>query len=193
MKRVCVFCGSRPGARPEYLAAARATGRALAEQGLELVYGGAKVGLMGAVADAALAAGARVTGVIPGVVADLEVAHTGLTELRRVSSMHERKQQMADLSDGFIALPGGIGTFEEFCEIMTWGYLGMHSKPCGLLNAAGYYDKFLEFFDHARAEGFMADVVRRAVLVGRTPEELLEKMRAYRPEPGARVLSKETR
>lgn len=177
MKRVCVFCGSNPGKRPEYLAAAKGLGQLLARSGLGLVYGGASVGLMGAVADAALAAGGEVVGVIPQVIVDREVAHKGLTKLERVSSMHERKQRMADLSDAFIALPGGIGTFEEFCEIVTWGYLGMHKKPCGFLNVAGYYDRFLSVFDHAVDEGFMKPESRALVVAAPTVEELLEKFR----------------
>jgi uncharacterized protein (TIGR00730 family) len=180
VKRVCVFCGSNPGKRSDYLAAAERLGTLLAKRGLGLVYGGASVGLMGAVADAALAAGGKVVGVIPQVIVDREVAHTGLSDLRRVGSMHERKQQMADLSDAFIALPGGIGTFEEFCEIVTWGYLGMHRKPCGLLNVAGYYDRLLSVFDHAVDEGFMKPESRALVLSAPTAEELLEKFDAFR-------------
>jgi uncharacterized protein (TIGR00730 family) len=183
VKRICVFCGSNNGAKPAYAQAAREMGTALAKRKLGLVYGGAKVGLMGAVADAALAAGAEVVGVIPEVIVAKEVAHQGLTQLRRVGSMHERKQQMADLSDGFIAMPGGIGTFEEFCEILTWRHLGMHGKPCGLLNTEGYYDGFLEFLDKALAEGFMPQSTRSAVLVADNPEALLSLFETHRAAP----------
>ena len=155
MRSVCVFCGSNPGRRPEYLAGAADLGRVLAARGIRVVYGGAHVGLMGALADAVLAAGGEIVGVIPGLLVDAEVAHPGLSDLRVTGSMHERKALMADLSDGFIALPGGLGTLEEFAEIVTWAQLGLHAKPTGLLNLLGYYDGLLGFLDHATAERFV--------------------------------------
>ena len=179
MKRICVFSGSSPGARPEYREAAGDLGRTLAQQGLGLVYGGAKVGLMGVLADAALAAGGEVIGIIPQALVDKEVAHMGLTELQVVASMHERKAQMAELSDGFIALPGGMGTLEELAEIMTWAQLGMHRKPCGVLNVAGYYDGLTRFLDHAVAERFVAQGHRDMLLVATTAADVIAKFRVY--------------
>ncbi|MEN4099329.1 MAG: TIGR00730 family Rossman fold protein, partial [Anaerolineaceae bacterium] len=155
MKRICVFCGSSPGARPEYLDAAAALGQALARRGLGLVYGGGRLGLMGAIARAALAAGGEVTGVIPRGLVEREVGFTELNDLRVVESMHERKALMIELSDGFIALPGGLGTIEEFFEALTWGQLGLHQKPCGLLNVSGYFDHLVAFLDNVRAEQFV--------------------------------------
>ncbi len=149
MNRISIFCGSSNGTRPEYLQVARRTGSLLADRGIGLVYGGANVGLMGAVADAALAKGGYVIGVIPRALVEKEVAHKHLTDLRVVGSMHERKATMAELSDAFIALPGGFGTMEEFVEVLTWSQLGLHAKPCGLLNVSGYYDPLLAFFRHA--------------------------------------------
>lgn len=181
LRRVCVFTGSSPGARPEYRDAAALLGRTLAARGATLVYGGARVGLMGAVADAVLGAGGKVIGVIPSVLVEKEVAHDGLTELRVVSSMHERKQMMADLADGFVAMPGGLGTLEEVMEILTWAQLGMHRKPCGFLNVLGYYDRLIAFLDHAVAERFLAPGNRAMALVAATPDDLLERMVAYRP------------
>ncbi|HEU0298568.1 MAG TPA: TIGR00730 family Rossman fold protein [Longimicrobium sp.] len=181
MKRICVFCGSSPGARAEYADAARAMGLALAELGMGLVYGGGRVGLMGIVADTLLQAGGQVTGVIPEALMRREVGHHGLTELRVVGSMHERKALMADLADGFVALPGGFGTFEEFCEVITWSQLGIHPKPCGLLNVAGYYAPLLAMFDHAVAERFIRPQHRELVLEDTDPGRLLERMRAFTP------------
>jgi uncharacterized protein (TIGR00730 family) len=181
MRHICVFSGSSSGARPEYRDAAAALGRAIAAAGLGLVYGGAKVGLMGVLADAALASGGKVVGIIPQALVDKEVAHEGLTELRVVSSMHERKGQMADLADGFIALPGGLGTLEELAEVLTWAQLGMHRKPCGLLNVAGYYDGLTAFLDHAVDERFMRAAHREMLLVASTAQELLESFSTYRP------------
>ncbi len=183
MRKICVFCGSSFGSRPEYAATARALGKILAAQKIGLVYGGAKVGLMGAVADGALEAGGEVTGVIPEALVLKEVAHSGLTELKVVHSMHERKALMASLADGFIALPGGFGTFEEFCEILTWAQLGLHHKPCGLLNIAGYYDHLIALFDHAVSEQLLKPEYRGFVLSDTEPERLLEKMRGYHPSP----------
>ncbi|HEY0017713.1 MAG TPA: TIGR00730 family Rossman fold protein [Longimicrobium sp.] len=181
MKRICVFCGSSPGVRPEYADAARAMGRALAGQGMGLVYGGGRVGLMGIVADAVMQAGGEAVGVIPEALMRREVGHAALTELHVVGSMHERKALMADLSDGFVAMPGGYGTFEEFCEVITWSQLGIHPKPCALLNVAGYYDALLAMFDHGVAEGFIRPQHRAMVLTEADPDRLLERMRGFVP------------
>jgi uncharacterized protein (TIGR00730 family) len=180
VKRVCVFCGSSPGSRPEYAEAAGALGKALAKNKIGLVYGGGKVGLMGIVASAAMKAGGEVTGVIPRELVDKEVAYKAITDLRIVNSMHERKALMAELSDGFIALPGGLGTIEEFFEIVTWAQLGIHKKPCGLLNACGYYDKAIDFLDSAVREEFVAPASRSLVMVEEDPETLLKKFNGYR-------------
>ncbi len=179
MKRLCVFCGSSPGARPAYRDVAADLGRSLARSGLGLVFGGSKVGLMGVVADAVLEAGGEAVGIIPRALEKKELAHTGLTELRVVSSMHERKQQMADLADGFIALPGGMGTIEELTEVLTWAQLGLHRKPCGLLNVEGYYDRFIGFLDHAVAERFVTPAHRSMIVVASTPGELIDAFRSY--------------
>ena len=181
VKRICVFCGSSPGGRPEYAAAAREMGRALAEGGMGLVYGGGHVGLMGIVADAVMHAGGEVIGVIPDALMRREVGHTGVTDLRVVGSMHERKAMMADLSDGFVAMPGGYGTFEEFCEVITWSQLGIHPKPCGLLNVLGFYDPLLAMFDHGVAEGFIRPHHRAMVLQDTDPAGLVESMHHFVP------------
>jgi uncharacterized protein (TIGR00730 family) len=181
MKRVCVFCGSSAGANSQYAALAQRLGGILAQRGLGLVYGGGNVGLMGRLADAVLKAGGHVIGVIPQSLVDLEVAHAGLPDLRVVASMHERKALMADLADGFIALPGGIGTLEEFCEILTWAQLGLHRKPCGLINVAGYFDHLMAFLDHAVGERFFRPEHRSMVLVDADPETLLDRLDTYRP------------
>lgn len=181
MKTICVFCGSSPGARPEYLHAARALGTLLAGQGIGLVYGGASVGLMGAVADAVLAGGGRVTGVIPRHLVSKEVAHQTLADLRIVGSMHERKALMAELADGFIALPGGFGTFEELCEVLTWSQLGLHQKPVGLLNVLGYYDPLLALCDHGVREQFLKPEHRALLLCADEPPTLLARLRDYQP------------
>jgi uncharacterized protein (TIGR00730 family) len=179
MRRICVFCGSSAGARAEYREAAELVGRLLAERGIELVYGGGRVGLMGAVADACLGAGGRVIGVIPQGLMDREVGHRGLTELRVVGSMHERKALMADLADGFLCLPGGFGTWDEFCEILTWAQLGLHRGPCGLLNVLGYYDPLLAMADRACAEGFVSEANRGLILADEDAAGLLDRMGAY--------------
>jgi len=185
--RWCVFCGSAPGNDPGFLACANAVGAALAEAGLELVYGGGHTGLMGAVADAALAAGGHVIGIIPQRLKDREVAHEGISDLRVVASMHERKALMAELSDGFIALPGGFGTFEEFCEAVTWVQLGLQRKPCVLVNLDGYYDALLEQFDRGCAAGFITPANREIVQVVTSVADLLAKIsRNSTPE---RILS----
>ena len=179
--RICVYCGSSPGRDPAYVAAAHAMGRSLAERGLGLVYGGGHVGLMGAVADAALAAGGEVVGVIPQALADREIAHRGLTELRVVGSMHERKLLMAELSSGFVALPGGMGTLEELFEVYTWTQLGLHAKPLGLLNAGRYYDGLVAFLDHAVAERFVTREHRAMLVVGTEPGAILDAFAGWRP------------
>ncbi|GAA0584013.1 TIGR00730 family Rossman fold protein [Caenispirillum bisanense] len=181
MRRLCVFTGSNEGANVAYQAAAVRMGRTLAEEGIELVYGGGRVGLMGAVADACLAAGGRVTGVIPKFLMDLEVGHEGLTDLRVVASMHERKALMADLSDGFVALPGGIGTMEEIFEVWTWGQLGNHGKPVGLLNVHGYYDPLRSFIDHMVEERFLRAEHRGMLIVETEPAGLIASFRTWRP------------
>jgi uncharacterized protein (TIGR00730 family) len=181
IRRLAIFCGSNPGARPEYMEAARSFGRLLAERGIGVVYGGSNVGLMAALADSMLDELGDIIGVIPRMLVDREVANTALTDLRIVETMHARKAQMAELADGFVALPGGIGTLEEFFEIWTWGQLGMHSKPCGLLNVAGYFDPLMTFLDRAVEERFVRDVHRRMVVVESDPRKLLERFEAYDP------------
>ena len=181
MNQICVFAGSSSGAHPQYGVAARELGRALVRRQAGLVYGGACVGLMGALADAVLAAGGHVTGVIPESLVAKEVAHRGLSELRVVASMHERKAVMNDLADGFIALPGGWGTLEEFFEVLTWAQLGLHRKPCGLLNVHGYYDGLLSFIDHSVNERFVRTENRAMVLVANGAEELLQRLEDYVP------------
>lgn len=190
MKAVCVFCGSNFGNGERYAEAARETGIAIAQAGLKLVYGGARVGLMGTVADAALETGGEVVGVLPKALQEKELAHEGLSELHIVASMHERKATMAELSDAFIALPGGAGTLEELFEIWTWGQLGLHQKPCGFLNTAGFYSRLLEFLDHQRDEGFVKDAMRDMLKVGDTPSELLQAFRDYEPPSTAKWISR---
>ena len=181
MKNICVFAGSSTGIRKEYTAAARDLGRALAERDLGVVYGGGHVGLMGQLADEALASGGRVTGVITEALLAKEVGHRGLTELRVVKTMHERKAAMADLSDGFIALPGGFGTLDEFFEAITWAQLGIHRKPCGMLNIAGYFDRLLAFIDHSVEEGFVRREYRDMLSVSDAARGLLDLMTRHRP------------
>lgn len=181
MNYLCVFCGSNPGARPVYQQAAQTLGKALVERGLGLIYGGSKVGLMGTIADAVLAAGGQAIGVLPQALADKELAHQGLNQLHIVASMHERKALMADLADGFIAIPGGFGTYEEFCEVLTWAQLGFHQKPCGLLNVEGFFDPLLAMFDRAVAEAFVHPRHRALVLADSDCDHLLEQMAAHQP------------
>ncbi len=173
---VCVYCGSRHGAKPAYQAAARALGAAIGARGWQLVYGGGKVGLMGEVADAVLAAGGRVVGVIPETLKKREVGHAGLHELHVVQTMHERKQMMAERADLFIALPGGIGTLEELYEVWTWRQLAYHDKPIGLLNTEGYYDALLRFMAHTVSEGFLSPEQQQVLQVGEQPEALLDAL-----------------
>lgn len=190
LHRVCVFCGSNYGARDQYSDAATKLGSLLAEHGIGLVYGGARVGLMGVVADAALAAGGEVIGVMPQALVDREIAHSNLTKLHIVHSMHERKQMMADLSDAFVALPGGFGTFEEFCEVLTWNQIGIHNKPCGILNTLGYYDGLLAMFNHGVQERFIPPAHHAAILASSDCRQLLALLRAYKPVSQTKWLEK---
>jgi len=178
IKRICVYCGSTPGTKPEYLRAAQVLGQLLVTNNIELVYCGADVGLMGEVADTVLAGGGTVTGVIPKSFAD-KVSHRGLTKLHVVDSMHTRKQMIFDLSDGFIALPGGLGTLEEIFEQLTWIQLGLHQKPCGILNVSGYYDNLLAFLDYAVSQEFIKQAHRDMILVEQSPDILLDKIFRY--------------
>ncbi len=187
MKRICVFAGSSEGARPAYAEAARSLGDELGKRGLGLVYGGGSIGLMGVLADAALATGGEVIGVIPGPLASRELAHAGLTALHVVDSMHERKAMMASLCDGFVALPGGLGTFEETLEVLTWAQLGIHRKPVGVLNVGGYWDGLQHLLAHAVGEGFVRREYAALLLFGATAAELLDRVAAWRPPPLARV------
>lgn len=180
MRSLCIFCGSSPGADPIYAEEARQLARLLAARGIRAVYGGGRVGLMGELADATLAAGGDIIGVIPESLVAREVAHASLPDLRIVNSMHERKALMSDLSDAFLALPGGAGTLEEFFEVWTWSQLGIYRKPCGLLNTAGYYDGLLAFLDHAVKERFLRDEHRAMVLVDDNAGRLLDRLQAAR-------------
>jgi len=179
--RLCVFCGSSAGQDPVYMDTARLLGETLARNGIDLVYGGASVGLMGAVADAVLAHGGHVIGVMPQALVDKEIAHRGLSDLRVVGSMHERKALMAELADGFIALPGGLGTFEELFEVWTWAQLGYHKKPCALLNVAGFYDKLASFLDDVVERGFVKPIHRAMLIVENDPAALIDAIRRYEP------------
>lgn len=181
MKNICVYCGSSPGRLPEYADTAVTLARELVKHDIGLVYGGASVGVMGTIADAVLAAGGRVTGVIPQMLVDKEVAHAQLSELHIVKSMHERKTLMAELSDGFIALPGGLGTLEELFEILTWALLGLHQKPCALLNVAGYYDHLSAFLDHATHEQFIKPAQKALLMIAENPEMLIARMINFVP------------
>ena len=189
MDRICVYCGSSAGRDPAYAEAARALGRTLAGRGIGLVYGGGHVGLMGAVADATLEAGGDVYGVMPQALVDREIAHEGLTELVVVDSMHERKARMADLADGFVALPGGFGTLEELMEVLTWAQLGFHRDPCGLLDVGGYYASLVEFFDHQVEAGFVSEEHRRMVVVADDADVLLDRFADYEPPDVKRFIT----
>jgi uncharacterized protein (TIGR00730 family) len=189
-RRICVFCGSNLGSDPDYQLAAERMGHLLASSGIELVYGAGNIGLMGVLADSVMAAGGHVIGIIPEALMAKEVGHTGISDLRIVKSMHERKALMSDLSDGFVALPGGFGTFEEFCEVVTWSQLGIQSKPCGLLNVNGYYDPLLQLFDRAVNEGFLREENRQLVLDDGDPASLLQKMAAFKPIPASKWIWK---
>jgi hypothetical protein len=179
LARVCVYCGANRGNDPAYAAAAQAMGRALARRGIGLVTGGGRVGLMGVVADAALEAGGSVTGIIPEALMKKELAHRGLTDLVVTASMHERKSRMAELADGFVALPGGLGTYEELFEIWTWAQLGWHGKPCGVLNAVGFYDKLVAFLDGATEAAFLKPEHRAMLVVESDPDRLLDRFETY--------------
>jgi uncharacterized protein (TIGR00730 family) len=181
MEKICVFCGSSRGVRPEYMQAAQELGRLLVRRRLDLVYGGAKVGLMGEIADAVLSEGGEVIGVMPKILVDKGVAHDGLSDLRVVASMHERKRVMAGLADGFIAMPGGFGTLEEFFETLTWAQLRMHQKPCGFLNTCQFYGRLLEFLNHAVEEQLIKEDYLSMIIVEESPEVLLDKFGVYRP------------
>jgi uncharacterized protein (TIGR00730 family) len=178
---VCVFCGANPGARPAYAEAAGELARLLTANGIGVVYGGGGVGLMGKLADAVLAAGGEITGVIPQALVEKEIGHRGVADLRVVESMHERKATMADLSDAFVALPGGLGTLEELFEVYTWAQLGLHQKPCGLLNVESYYDGIGAFLDHAVRERFLAEEHRSLLIVESAAGVLLERLRRFTP------------
>ena len=192
MKRICVFCGSNNGANPIYLETTEKVGKFLASQNIELVYGGGRVGLMGKVADTVMANGGKVIGVIPESLATKEIAHQGLTELYIVNSMHERKAMMAELADGFIALPGGFGTFEEFCEIVTWAQLGIHQKPCGLLNVNGFYDNLIAQINFSTTENFIREAHRQLVLIESEVEKLYVLMKDFRSPVIEKWLDKES-
>jgi len=178
MKRLAVYCGSSMGTDPAFRAAAEALGGAMAERGIGLVYGGGRLGLMGVVADAVLAGGGEAFGVIPQALTDLEVAHRGLTELHTVTTMHERKAKMTELTDAFVALPGGIGTYDELFEAWTWNALGYHAKPFALLNVSGFWDEMIRFLDHATASGFMSAARREQLLVTDTIDEAITRLDA---------------
>jgi uncharacterized protein (TIGR00730 family) len=184
IRSICVFCGASMGRDPAYAAAASVVGETLARRGIHVVYGGSRVGLMGAVADAALAAGGRVTGVIPSTLVEREVAHTGLSDLRVVTTLHERKALMAELSDAFIALPGGLGTLEELAEVLSWAQLELHVKPIGILDVNGYFAALETFLDHAEAEGFIAERNRRLLLRHDDLDRLLEQFDSWEPPAG---------
>lgn len=188
---MCVFCGSSGGTRPAYADAARELGELLASRGIGLVYGGGDVGLMGVLADAALAAGGDVIGVIPSALAEREVAHAGLTKLHIVRTMHERKQMMHDLSDAFVALPGGLGTLEEFFEVLTWGQLGMHAKPCGILDVEGFYEPLLALLDRAVADQLLRAENRTILIYDTGAERLLDRMAAYEAPAGAKWIGRD--
>ena len=181
LRRICVFCGSSPGARPAYAGATVELARLLAAQDIGVVYGGGGVGLMGQLADAALDAGAEITGVIPRSLVDREIGHPAVSDLRVVGSMHERKALMAELADAFVALPGGIGTLEEIIEVFTWAQLGLHRKPCALLDVEGYYDGIARFLDHAVAERFLNQEHRSTLIVERDAVMLLDRLRRHEP------------
>ncbi len=184
IRSICVFCGASSGRDPRYAAAAAVTGERLAARGIQLVYGGGRLGLMGTLADAALAAGGRVVGVIPRGLVDRELAHPGVSELRIVDTLHERKAIMAQLADGFIALPGGLGTLEELAEVLSWAQLDLHAKPVGLLDVGGYFGSLEAFLDHAVGEGFVAERHRRLLLVDDDLDRLLDRFAAWRPPAG---------
>jgi uncharacterized protein (TIGR00730 family) len=189
MKRVCVFCGSSPGALPIYQQAASTVGRLLVEKGYGVVYGGGHVGLMGALAEGVLSAGGEITGIIPRSLFEKEIGNSDLKDLRIVGSMHERKALMGDLSDAFMALPGGFGTFEEFFEVVTWSQLGVHRKACGLLNINGFYDSLLAMCDHATAQGFIREVDRKLIVDDQDPQVLIQRIASFTVPESTKWLS----
>jgi uncharacterized protein (TIGR00730 family) len=191
MKALCIYCGASPGHSPVYAEAARGLAAVLVERGIELVYGGGNVGLMGVIADEVLRLGGRATGVIPQALMDKEVGHQGLTHLHIVKDMHERKAMMAELADGFIAMPGGIGTLEELFEVFTWAQLGFHNKPIGLLNASGFYDGLLSFLRHVTAEGFLKEKQATLLMSDALPENLVTRMQAFRGDGGGLLTQSE--
>ncbi len=191
LNSIAVFCGSREGASPAYMESARALGRELGTRGITLVYGGSRLGLMGAVADAALEHGGRAIGVLPHFMQVREIAHPGLTELIMVESMHERKAKMTELAEGFVTLPGGSGTMEEYFEIFTWAQLGLHAKPIGVLNSAGYYDPLIALFDRMTGEGFVTPQHREMMLTAVEPAVLLDRMQSYRIPETKPILTEE--
>ncbi len=193
MKRICVFCGSSAGNRPEYRSAAEELGSLVVQRSIGIVYGGGNIGLMGVLADSVLRAKGEVVGVIPEHLMSREIGHQGLTKLHIVHSMHERKALMADLSDAFIAMPGGFGTLEEFCEVLTWAQLGLHAKPCGILNVLDYYTPLLVMFDHAVREQFLKPENRRLVLARESACELVEALEEWQPVKVEKWLDRETR
>jgi uncharacterized protein (TIGR00730 family) len=186
LRRICVFCGASSGRDPRYAQAATLVGESLAQRGIELIYGGSAVGLMGAVAEGALVAGGRVTGVIPAALVERELAHKGLTELRIVQTLHERKAAMAELSDAFLALPGGLGTLEELAEVLSWAQLGLHAKPVGALDVGGFFGPLVAYLDHAEREGFVAPGHRDLLLVDDDLDRLLGRFATWRPPRGGR-------
>lgn len=190
MKRLCVYCGSAPGNSPAFTAAARELGEAIATRGIELIYGGARVGLMNEVADAALAKGGRVIGVLPRFMSSKELAHASLTELHLVDTMHQRKQLMAELAHGFVALPGGFGTFEEIFEAMTWAQLHLHRYPCALFNVSGYYDSLLKFLDDSVKAGFVRQDLRDSLIVANSVAELFAGFAKHRPTTSEKWIPK---
>ncbi|MCJ7624539.1 MAG: TIGR00730 family Rossman fold protein [Anaerolineaceae bacterium] len=183
MKKIAVYCGSNKGARVEYVQAAKEFAKSLVGNGLGMVYGGGSTGIMGEVADAVIQMGGEVIGVTPRMFVDMDIIHPDLTELHVVDTMHERKSLIVELADGFIALPGGIGTFEEIFEVLTWAQLGIHAKPCGLLNICGYYEKIIEMLDHAVTQRFVSEIDRERLLVDENPAKLLKKFENYK-SPG---------
>jgi hypothetical protein len=190
MKRICVYCGSNSGNRAEYISAAKELGKEFVKRDISLIYGGARVGIMGAIADQVLALGGEVIGVMPQALIDKEVAHTQLSELIVVESMHQRKSKMEQLSDGFIALPGGLGTIEELFEMLTWAQLGLHNKPCAILNIASYFDPLCGFLEHAATEGFVKPSHAKMLLIKTNPIELLNAMDHYNPPKGDKWINK---
>ncbi len=182
MRRICVFCGASPGARPEYAQATTELARLLTSEGIGVVYGGGGVGLMGVLADAVLAEGGEIIGVIPRALLDREIAHRDVADMRVVTSMHERKALMAELADAFIALPGGLGTMEELFEVYTWAQLGLHQKPCALLNVEGYYEGVADFLSHAVEERFLREEHREMLMVESQPGPLIERLRGFEPD-----------